>query len=514
MWRRSILTVLCVLLLAPAWPASGELVGWWPFDETEGNIARDFSGKGNDGTIVGTPIWVPGKIGGAFEFNGSTYINCGRDPSLNIRNQITIAFWFKVQAFVNTWEAFLAKGDGAYRASRGDGTGNGTHMGISGGNYFNAPTIITDNQWHHYCATYDGSTAIIYIDGREDARQSYTGQIGDSSSYDLLIGENQQATGRLLHGLLDDIQIYDNALTPLEILAIMEGLADKSVAKDPIPEDTATDVHRDAVVSWGAGEYAATHDVYFGTSFDDVNDASRGNPMGVLASQGQAATQYDPAGLVYGQTYYWRIDEVNAAPDNTIFKGETWSFTAEPFAYPVTPAAATASSAQTGMGPQNTINGSGLNANDEHSAELTQMWMSAGTQPNWIQYEFDKIYKLHELWVWNSNQLIETFLGFGAKDVTIEYSADGETWATLEGVTEFARATASPTYAANTTVDFGGAMAKFVKLTINANWGGVAPQTGLSEVRFLYIPVGLRAAAGRRRDGRQHRDLSRLASGP
>jgi len=65
MWRRSILTVLCVLLLGPAWPASGDLVGWWPFDETEGSIAKDLSGNGNDGTIVGTPIWVPGKIGGA-----------------------------------------------------------------------------------------------------------------------------------------------------------------------------------------------------------------------------------------------------------------------------------------------------------------------------------------------------------------------------------------------------------------------------------------------------------------
>jgi len=492
MWRRSILTVLCVLLLGPAWPASGDLVGWWPFDETEGSIAKDLSGNGNDGTIVGTPIWVPGKIGGALEFDGSTYVNCGRDPSLNIRNQITIAFWFKVQAFVNTWEAFLAKGDGAYRASRGDGTGNGTHMGISGSNYFNAPTIITDNQWHHYCATYDGSTAIIYIDGREDARQTYSGQIGDSSSYDLLIGENQQATGRLLHGLLDDIQIYDNALTPLEIQAIMAGLADKSVAKDPIPEDTATDVHRDAVMSWGAGAYAATHDVYFGTSFDDVNNASRADPMGALVNQDQTATEFDPQGLVYGQTYYWRIDEVNAAPDNTIFKGETWSFTAEPFAYPIKPAAATASSAQTGMGPENTINGSGLNAEDGHSAELTQMWMSAGVQPNWIQYEFDKVYKLDELWVWNSNQLIENFLGFGAKDVTIEYSADGETWTALEGVPPFAQATAMPGYQANTIVDFGGVMAKFVKLTITKNWGGMAPQTGLAEARFFYVPVQAR----------------------
>ena len=80
-------------------------------------------------------------------------------------------------------------------------------------------------------------------------------------------------------------------------------------------------------------------------------------------------------------------------------------------------------------------------------------------------------------------------LGFGAKNVTIEYSVDGQTWTALAGVPEFAQATGLPTYTANTTVDFGGVEAKFVKLTINANWGGVAPQTGLSEVRFFYVPV-------------------------
>jgi hypothetical protein len=145
------------------------------------------------------------------------------------------------------------------------------------------------------------------------------------------------------------------------------------------------------------------------------------------------------------------------------------------------------------MGPENTINGSGLNDLDEHSAELREMWMSAGTpRPNWIQYEFDRVYKLDKLLVWNSNQLIETFLGFGARDVTIECSADGQTWTPVEGVPEFAKATASHTYQANTTVDLGGALAQFVKLTINTNWGGVAPQTGLSEVRFFYVPLQAR----------------------
>jgi len=53
------------LLWGPAWSALGDLVGWWPFDETSGNVARDGSRQGNDGTIVGSAVWVSGRIAGA-----------------------------------------------------------------------------------------------------------------------------------------------------------------------------------------------------------------------------------------------------------------------------------------------------------------------------------------------------------------------------------------------------------------------------------------------------------------
>ncbi len=268
---------------------------------------------------------------------------------------------------------------------------------------------------------------------------------------------------------------------------LIKGSSEKASAPDPA--DGATDVPRDAILNWVSGEFAAGHNVYFGTVLEDVAAASTSDPKGILVSEGQAAAEYDPENLLeYGQTYYWRIDEVNGAPDNTVFDGTVWRFTVEPFAYPITAVIATASSSAPAMGPQNTVNGSGLDAEDQHSTVSTQMWMSAGVQSNWIQYEFDKVYKLHELWVWNSNQLVESFIGFGAKNVTIEYSADGQTWTQLEGVPEFARAPSMPTYTANTTVAFGGIAAKFVKLTINATWGGMA-QTGLSEVRFYYVPV-------------------------
>jgi len=260
-----------------------------------------------------------------------------------------------------------------------------------------------------------------------------------------------------------------------------------SLARTPVPEDGAMDVPRDVQLSWTAGEGATQHHVYLGTSFADVNDAVLADAV----SAGQADTAYQPQSvLVYGQTYYWRVDEVNGV-DGKVAKGTVWTFTAEPYAYPIRSVTATASSAQANMGPQNTVNGSGLDADDQHSTEATHMWTSAGVQPNWIQFQFDAVYKLHEMWVWNSNQLIEGFIGFGAKDVKVEYSLDGAAWTELADVPQFARASGQPTYTYNTTVHFGGVAAKYVKLTINSSWGGL-PTVGLSEVRFFFVPVQAR----------------------
>jgi hypothetical protein len=266
-----------------------------------------------------------------------------------------------------------------------------------------------------------------------------------------------------------------------------------TLARDADPANGATDVPCDAVLGWTSGKYAATHDVYFGTLLEDVYNASRAAPLGVLASQGQKANTYDPAGLLsFGQTYFWRVDEFNAPPtDSASFKGKVWTFTAETFAVPVKPAKATASgSASSTMGPEKTIDGSGIDANDAHSVVAEQMWLSRkGVSPIWIQYDFDGLYKFYQMLVWNSNQLVEQVVGFGARDVTVETSTDGTTWTALQGVPEFADAPGEPNYVHNTTVDFGGVLASHVRLTIHSNWADGAKQAGLSEVRFLCVPT-------------------------
>ncbi|MBN1509405.1 MAG: discoidin domain-containing protein [Sedimentisphaerales bacterium] len=262
-------------------------------------------------------------------------------------------------------------------------------------------------------------------------------------------------------------------------------------ALGPNPASGATDVPRDTILSWKPGPYAAKHDVYFGTDRDAVQNAERTSPSTVLVSLGQDANTYDPPGyLTFGQTYYWRIDEFNAPPDTSMFRGGVWSFTVEPFSYPVTGVKATASSMHDAtMGPEKTVDGSGLNANDEHSTIGSDMWLSsgAGAQPTWIQYEFERVSRLDKMWVWNSNQSVESIFGMGIKNATVEYSTDGVAWTPLADV-EFIQAPGRDGYIHNTTVDFGGVAAKYVKITARSNWGGPA-QYGLSEVRFFSVPV-------------------------
>jgi hypothetical protein len=268
------------------------------------------------------------------------------------------------------------------------------------------------------------------------------------------------------------------------------------VAFSPNPTDGSTDVPRDVTLGWETGALAASHDVYFGELFDDVNDADRNNPRDALANRGQIPTSYTPPQrLDFLTTYYWRIDEVNAPPSNTVHKGDTWSFTTEPFSYPVTGIVATASSSSPEKGPENVINGSGLDSSGLHSnIGEGSMWLSdiAGPQPAWIQFEFDTVHKLDEMLVWNSNESLESVIGLGFKDVTIEYSADGTDFLILGTTHEFAQAPGSAGYASNTTIDMAGVPAKYVRLTANSNWASLIPQFGLSEVQFFSIPVQAR----------------------
>ncbi len=187
-------------------------------------------------------------------------------------------------------------------------------------------------------------------------------------------------------GLVDDVYIFNQALTDEEIKEAMQGPVQPQLASGPRPSCGATDVPRDTAFRWTAGRFAVTHDVYLGKTFTDVNNASRAKPAGVLVSRGQTATTYTPPTILdFGQIYYWRVDEINQAPDNTICKGNVWGFTAEAYSYPIAGASitATASSSEPNWGPEKTIDGSGMSG-DLHGTDNYTMWQSAGKPPQWI----------------------------------------------------------------------------------------------------------------------------------
>ncbi len=354
------------------------------------------------------------------------------------------------------------------------------------------------NNWWYLVYTFDGTSVRLYVNAEENT----TRDIPLNTHGPNIIRVAAQAdnsgdgvdAGLSFTGSVAEVRIHDGVLRPAEIANNFVSKPGDPIAAEPSPEDGQIDVPRDSILSWEAGPFAATHDVYLGMSFDDVNDADRTASLGVLASQGQADMAYGPeAVLEFGQTYFWRVDEVNAVPDSTIFKGDVWSFTVEPLTYPVENIIATSNtSSDAEFGPEKTVDGSGLNADGQHSTLNADMW--AGTPPTgelaYIQYEFDKVYKLYEMQVWNYNVMFELMLGFGFKDVTIESSENGADWTVLEDVV-FAQGTAKGDYVANTIVDLEGVAAQYVRLTANSGYGMLG-QFGLSEVRFLYTPVQAR----------------------
>ena len=481
--------------------AQADLRGHWKLDETSGATAADSSGNGNDGNLEGDVSWVPGMIGGAWQGDGAgDYIQVPHSDSLMITDAITVALWMNGGI---PPDQVLTKSDGTgagWQSNYGirlDDAGVGRQINWRGravGNQsLTSPSPIPNNEWVHLTVTFDlnapGNNQKIYFNGLLDGENTSTLPL-DPGAGDMYIGADQFPANSVrwgFQGMMDDFRIYDQALTESEIQAVMTGRGlQAGTAAAPLPEDEDRDVGRDVALSWIPGEFAATHNVYLGSSFDDVNDASGADPRGVLLSAGQVETSVDAGRLLFDQPYYWRVDEVNDAPDFSILKGDVWTFTVEPFSVPITGITATASSAFGASTPEKTIDGSGL-VDDLHGVSAGDMWISAAI-PATIEYTFDRAYKLHQLWIWNSNQLIEPFVGFGAKDVVIEHSLDGENWTVLDGVGPLAQAPGVNGSAHSNTIDLGGATAQHVRLTVNSVHG-IAPQASLSEVRFFSIPT-------------------------
>ena len=147
---------------------------------------------------------------------------------------------------------------------------------------------------------------------------------------DLGIGFDIGINNYWFHGRIDDVRLYNWPLSADDISIVMEGGEGFPLARRPVPENGTLLEATWANLSWMPGSFAVSHDLYFGASFDDVNDGAEGTLVGNLAMTSQVvgfAGFPAPDGLVPGTTYYWRVDEVNDADPDSPWMGNVWSFT-------------------------------------------------------------------------------------------------------------------------------------------------------------------------------------------
>jgi len=522
MCRKRICSVFLVLVLGIAGAARADvatgLTGLWEFDDAD-NLTK--ATVGNDLILNGSGQSAVTGIGGSDGAVGvelGTYYQADHGVGANgggtYVNEFTLLFDVMYpEESAGKWRAFYQTGYETYNDSDYFISNSDESWGVGDLGYTRNATIgewySSHSTWYRAVLTVKlGSPEVafhdLYINGELKGKHN-TANLGLDGRFSLypndyenpyicFAGDND-GDDALMH--YSNIAIWDRPLTPQEI-AQLGGPGDPvlppdpALASRPVPAKGESDVCTKVVLKWTPGAYAPPvngHKVFFSQNFDDVNDGVPAADRGPT-SDPEFETAGLPFALDYETVYYWRVDEANTVSGWD--EGPVWQFTTEPLAYPV-PAGniiGTASSSDAGRGPENTINESGLSG-DLHSNDTSAMWLSAsgGPEPAWIQYEFDKIYKLHEMWAWNFNG--EGLLTLhGLKDVTIEYSTDALVWTELTGVGEFAKAPGSNGYAHDTTVAFDGAVAKYVRITVGSNHsGGMVDQHGLSEVRFLYLPV-------------------------
>jgi hypothetical protein len=257
MFKRSLSVFLCLLIPGLVGSAAAQmdesLIGWWKFDEGAGTTAADSSGNGRDIELVST-TWEEGFAGSAVHFHGAGY---GRDREFSSTgNAITLCTWVWHEAFIaNRVERYVTVGpEIAVIRKEADGR---LHFYITPGGAFShayAGNVLVEGQWQHIAGTWDGAAQRLYLNGEEVATLTPSGVLGTGTMFRL-----SSPDGEPLNGMLDEVRVYDRALSGREITAVMNpgGLVK---AGKPVPADKATDVPRDVTLGWTPGESAVTHD--------------------------------------------------------------------------------------------------------------------------------------------------------------------------------------------------------------------------------------------------------------
>ncbi|MCP4256279.1 MAG: LamG domain-containing protein [Planctomycetes bacterium] len=310
------------------------LIGWWKLDAGIGNVAPDWSGHGNHGQIV-EPQWlIPGWIGeSALNFGSGRYVAI-RNLVLNDPNatEVSVSAWIRTSdTTMQTIVSFdrseywrLEAGDSQYAGPGKVGWEVSTSTGIVD---LASQKLIDDGQWHHVAGVFDNGLMTVYIDGASDvsamggntfgtgtARYGFIASQSEATAFD---GDRSGSPG-YFNGGLDDVRIYDKALTQEDIAQVMRG--DLLLAWDLQPPSGTYDIETvPSSLSWKAGDMATEHDIYFGTDQQTVQSADASDTTGLYRGRQTSTIYVPPEDLAWGQTYYWRIDELNT--DGTITKG-------------------------------------------------------------------------------------------------------------------------------------------------------------------------------------------------
>ncbi len=222
-------------------PSTGDpnLVGYWTFD----NTANDSSGKGNNGTIFGNPLYstdvAPTGLANtrSLDLNGDDYVRVNHSASLNATATVTIAMWIKPRSYPgfaptgNDWAELLSKGNtwGTQNYVLGFGAYYYLYADFLG---MRVPSlddaVRTPNQWYHVAAVLDANKkrGKIYINGVLD-HAVFNFPTGTTNADPLYIGtggENNLNVTKI-DGKIDDVRLYTRALTDAEIAALVPAAA-------------------------------------------------------------------------------------------------------------------------------------------------------------------------------------------------------------------------------------------------------------------------------------------------
>ena len=315
------------------------LLAWWTLDEGSGTNVLDWSGHGHHGTLVGDTHWVGGYGNAALEFDGNgDYVDFGTPADLYLSDNYTYCAWFKVGQNIrgNSGPQYIlcvgSRSDLVFGVEDGVGVDGDLSLHyydtVPGFNAVGAGKIDwLSDEWHMVVGTRDAAGHKIYLDGelKNSDMNTNSDNFAGATTRLISIGARGWTGHQYYTGVIDDVRIYDRALTETEIANLLRG--DPMQASNPEPgQDAVLDIREVSALRWQAGQAAASHDVYFGTDAEAVAAADTSSAQ----YQGnQGGTSLPVAGLVeLGGQYAWRIDEVQA--DGTIPAGQTWRFSVLP----------------------------------------------------------------------------------------------------------------------------------------------------------------------------------------